>query len=233
MESQFRNLVIDAIFPRFCASCHKEGSLWCVECKEIWSFKPLAPACGFCHREGSEVTCLSCKSTTYLDGLTAFGPYANPVIRSMLHSWKYIGDRDAEPVLQQWLYRDADRLGPPMLPFHIVPVSLHEKRKRVRGFDQAYVLATWIEKMYGLPIFPLLKRSIHTTPQAKVSGDKRKLGELDQIFTLDPEYKGPIPKHILLCDDVFTSGATMDAGAKILKESGAETVWGFVIARGK
>ena len=151
----------------------------------------------------------------------------------MLHAWKYVGDQSAEPVLKKWLFREADRMSPPLLPFFIVPVPLHEKRKRARGFDQAHVFARWIEQMYGLPVLPVLKRTIHTQAQARVSGELRKLGELDQIFSLDLEYEnGNVPKHVLLCDDVFTSGATMDAAAKVLKEKGAEKVWGFVIARG-
>ena len=232
MESRFRDLVVDSIFPRFCASCHKEGSLWCATCRDHWSFRPQAPACGFCHQQGSSVTCVACRAETSLDGLIAFGPYANPVLRNMLRSWKYVGDRSADAVLQHWLFREADRLQPPMLPFFITPIPLHIKRERVRGFDQAHILATWIEQMYGLPILPLLKRSVQTHAQAQIRGRDRKLGELDDIFFIDPHLRDELPEHVLLCDDVFTSGATMDAAAQVLKQSGVKTVWGFVIAKG-
>lgn len=233
MENRLRDLVVESLFPRFCAACHKEGSLWCEICAQTWTIKPPAPACGFCHIEGSQTTCRSCASTTFLDGLIAFGPYANPVIRSLLRSWKYIGDRSAEPVLQRWLFREADRLRPPLLPFFIVPIPLHIKRERVRGFDQARVLADWIEQMYGLPVTAMLERSIPTRSQAQVTDHLRQVGELDEVFALRSEWAHErVPKHVLLCDDVFTSGATMDAAAQVLKQHGAETVWGFVIAKG-
>ncbi len=234
MEDRLRNLVVDRLFPRFCAACNKEGSLWCASCEQIWSFRPLEQACGFCHREGSSTTCHPCRSSTFLDGLITFGPYANPVIRTMLRSWKYVGDRSAEPILQQWLFRSADRLHPPMDPFFVVPIPLHVKRERTRGFNQAHVLAHWIEQMYGLPVLPVLERSIHTESQALVTGRDRRLGELDSVFSLNPHFvEDGVPNHILLCDDVFTSGATMDAAAERLKQAGAKNVWGFVIAKGR
>ena len=205
----------------------------CAPCQTSWSLRPLEPACAFCRKTGSNVTCHACRSSTFLDGLIAFGPYANPVVRTMLRSWKYIGDRSAEPMLQQWLFRDADRLHPPLHPFFVVPIPLHEKRERERGFNQADVLAQWIEQMYGLPVLSLIRRSVHTQPQAHVTGRERRLGELDAIFSLNPLFvEDGVPAYVLLCDDVFTSGATMDAAAELLKNHGAKQVWGFVIAKG-
>ena len=69
---------------------------------------------------------------------------------------------------------------------------------------------------------------MHTLPQAGQEG--RRVGELDAVFDLVPGIE--VPENVLLCDDVFTSGATMDACARVLKEAGAKQVWGYVLAKG-
>ena len=57
------------------------------------------------------------------------------------------------------------------------------------------------------------------------------MGEMDNVFAVLPGID--VPEHVLLCDDVFTSGTTMDAVARLLKEHGAKTVWGFTLAKGR
>lgn len=203
----------------------------CASCRQGWMAQPMKSACPFCHKLGSDRTCVQCKFQTFLDGLSAYLPYGNPVVRGAISFWKYDGDKSVEPILKQWLLQSIDRIRPPFEDFVVAHVPVHHLRCRARGFDQAQVIAEWVGEMYQAPCINVLIRQYKTLSQAKTFHTERRVGELDGIFSLHPLIK-EIPNRILLCDDVFTSGATMDAAAKCLKEAGVKEVWGFVIARG-
>ncbi len=231
MEGGFRNMALNALFPRFCLSCKREGQIFCFGCMENWVARPESATCPFCEEKGSNRTCVKCRESNFLDGLVSYLPYGNPIVRGAIGSWKYDGDRSIESTLQQWLMRDSDRLRPNMEEFVVSPVPVHASRKRMRGFDQASILSNWVAEMYSMPVETLIVRSKKTKPQAQKQHDQREVGSLDGIFEIRPGLV-EIPRRVLLCDDVFTSGATMDAAARCLKEAGVEEVWGFVIGRG-
>ena len=244
MEGRYGNLVVtsrglsfvrqikESFFPRFCLGCHREGQLWCVSCSSVWWPKPLVVGCPFCGVGSFPQTCQSCKQETFLDGLWVFGSYGNPILREAILQWKYIGDRTIEPILQQWLCRAAPSFFELGKDAVFAPVPLHVRKRRARGFDQSGLIADWCGQLCSRPAFDLLKRTTFTTPQAGRQQSQRRLGELDGIFSLHPNI-GEVPKRVVLCDDVFTSGATMDSAARVLKEAGVEHVIGFVLAKGK
>lgn len=229
--SIFLDKVVDTLFPRFCVSCNREGILWCKPCDATWSSVPLIAQCPFCHRKGSDRPCSDCRNEVYLDGIRSFASYGNPVVRKALSVWKYDQDRAIEKVLFSWLTRAAVRMEPPLAPFYACPVPLHMRKQHQRGFDQAKVVAGWAGEIYGIPVETVLRRRYYNASQASASSGDRSVGELDDLFEILPG--SVVPENILLCDDVFTSGATMDAAARILKEAGAKQVWGWVIAKGK
>lgn len=252
MESRFRDLVVDALFPRFCFGCRKEGVLWCDTCASTWWPSPVKASCPFCDRGSSFFVCSNCRSDVYLDGLSVFAHYGNPIVKDAIRQWKFVGDSTAQNILFSWLVRAAPALRPPFENPVFVPVPLHRFRRRERGFDQAGVLADWCGQIYSSPVFDLLIRTRNTKSQSQKSRDFRKLGELDGLFVINPlaichsetnlstealaKVEGrriySLPEEVVLCDDVFTSGATMDAAARCLKENGVKKVWGFVIAKG-
>lgn len=231
MENRFSKLAVDALFPRFCVVCKREGSLACKHCFETWTPAPARAFCAFCGAQGSARTCATCREETYLDGLSFFAPYGNESVRELLGAWKYYSDRSAETTLETWLRRAAARMAPPPFAFFATPVPLHESRARERGFDQAYLVAKWAGEIFGIPRETYLRRARRTAPQALTSHEERKVGEMDGAFVVLPSVL--VPDHVLLCDDVFTSGSTMDSAARALKEAGAKTVWGYVIAKGR
>ncbi len=230
MESRLGKLAVEALFPRFCIVCKREGALTCRHCFETWTPVPQQASCAFCGTPGSPRTCASCREETYLDGLSFFAPYGNASVRELLGAWKYNGDRSAEATLETWLRRASTRMEPPAFAFYSTSVPLHKSRRRERGFDQAETLSSWVGEIFGIPHETFLIRKRKTSPQARTSHDERRVGEMDGAFAVLPGVD--VPAYVLLCDDVFTSGATMDAAARALKEAGAKTVWGFVIARG-
>ncbi len=231
MEGGLRKMVVDAIFPRFCVSCNKEGSLWCNACDAAWIQPVMIAVCPFCTMTGSNRVCRPCSTKNYLNGLSACSPYGNPVVRKALSCWKYDGDRSIEPVIKKWLMQSRDLLHTPHSDFFVTHIPIHPTRRRSRGFDQAEMISSWIGEMYGMPSKSLLIRTKKTRSQAMTRHTDRHVGQLDGIFKIDPMIT-KLPKMIVLCDDVFTSGATMDAAAKCLKEVGAQEVWGLVVGKG-
>lgn len=231
MEGGFSKLVIDAVFPRFCVGCEKEGVLFCERCEYFYQDIEVKSHCVFCSRIGSDKTCTHCSEYTFLDGLSFIGGYNNSVLRNLIINWKYYGDRSAEQFIKKIFIKSLNRFSVPTLPFYSTHVPLHCGKKRERGFDQAKVVSSWVDQICGITSLDLLVRHCASKQQGG-SGVKRcMLGELDGIFRIDSNTDF-IPENILICDDVFTTGATMDAAARCLKEVGVQTVWGFVLAKG-
>lgn len=232
MESRLGRLAIDALFPRFCIGCEQEGTLWCSGCESAWWPAPFRVGCPFCGEKNAlSRTCVSCREHTFLDGLMAFASYANPVVRSAIAQWKYVGDRSIERVLYGWLMRAVPIFSSSIGEAVFAPVPLHPQKRRARGFDQAGMLCDWLSELFNSPAHDLLSRAYATESQAGRERTQRKLGEFDNVFLVDRSLDF-IPERVILCDDVFTSGTTMDSAAYALKQAGVQEVWGFVLAKG-
>ncbi len=224
-----RQAVIDGLFPRFCLRCKREGEWVCRVCLE--SSRPMSPVatCVFCGTPSlAGRTCTHCASGRSLDGCLSVGWYADPVLRQAIAVWKYHGDQNAWSALERWV-RGSDvfsRLPPG--EWMTTEVPLHTARQRERGFNQAEAIAAAAAQRLHAPHAKLLARAAWTEPQARRGSKERAVGDLDGAFR-------PIarpPTHVLLCDDVVTTAATLDAAAQALKAAGAEQVWGFTLARG-
>jgi len=112
----------------------------------------------------------------------------------------------------------------------LVPVPLHRKRLRERGYNQSSLLAQELGKLANLPVVgDCLIRYRKAPPQTRaVTVEERRHNVADAFSCRDPRLRG---KKALLIDDVSTSGATLNACAAALKAAGATSVWGLVMAR--
>lgn len=217
--------LVEALFPRWCISCGREGVLWCQRCLDDYQPINLSAGCPFCGSGtiGARV-CDACRPNVFLDGLHVVGSYADPRMRKTIHAWKYHTDQTVVPIVAKWIRSRIPSFG--FLGEQIVVswVPLHAGKKRSRGFDQAQIVSQMLAQETGYRSQSLLKRVRSTASQAQ--RQDRTLGELDNVFSV----MGAVPKAVILCDDVFTSGTTMDAAARALKEAGATVVWGFTLA---
>lgn len=111
----------------------------------------------------------------------------------------------------------------------LVPVPLHKKRWQERGYNQSVLLARELSKLSGLPVVDdSLIRIQHTSAQVRSSSIKERHDNVSGVFRCS---EGPLrDRHVLLIDDVSTSGATLDGCATVIKSVGATTVWGLVTA---
>ena len=112
----------------------------------------------------------------------------------------------------------------------LVPVPLHPKRLRERGYNQSRLLARELGNLIGLPVIDdCLLRLRYTSPQVKTSTVAERQKNVVGAFTCRGDRLRD--KQVLLIDDVSTSGATLDACATALKTAGAVSVWGLTLAR--
>jgi len=149
-------------------------------------------------------------------------------MRQAIHQLKYRNLRTLAAPLARLL---NDYLITSPVPGEVlVPVPLHRKRLRERGYNQSSLLARELGKLTSLPVVDdCLIRQRHAPPQTKTSTvDERQSNVVDAFACGDQRLRD---KQVLLIDDVSTSGATLDACAVALKAAGATSVWGLVLAR--
>ena len=120
-------------------------------------------------------------------------------------------------------------------PDYLVPVPLHRRRLAARGYNQAALLAERIERLTGIPEIPLLVRIRNTRPQKELN-DKGRCQNVDAAFALSQaEWRRlpGIPKTVLLIDDIYTTGSTVEACAAVLKTAGIEHVMFLTLCIGR
>ena len=111
----------------------------------------------------------------------------------------------------------------------IVPVPLHPARERERGFNQATLLAELLARQFTVPLCAVLERIRYTTTQTAYDRAER-MENLHDAFRL--RKKANVRElHVLLIDDVLTTGSTLSECARILKEAGATSVYAATAAR--
>jgi ComF family protein len=158
-----------------------------------------------------------------VDRARAIGAY-DGALRSIVHALKYEGRRSlALPLAALMRHRGADLIVGVDV---VVPVPLHPSRRRERGFNQAADLA----KHLGMPVSAALRRVRPTVAQARLPAARRH-GNVRGAFAATEAARALRGGTILLVDDVSTTGATLDACARTLKEVGIREVRALTAAR--
>jgi len=171
-------------------------------------------------------TCLTKKR--YFIMARALGSYEG-ALQEAIHRWKYQGKTTLNPIFGDWMAEGLYRYWDPNLIDLLIPVPLHPQRLRERGFNQALLLVKELSRRTGIPYRKRLLQKIRPTlPQVNLSGVEREKG-VKGSFTIDgkEETEG---KAILLVDDVYTTGATVNECSKVLMAAGAERVDVFTLA---
>ena len=226
--AKLKGIALDFLFPRRCVGCSREGDLLCYSCRQQLPkiMPPLCPRCG--RTQSSGILCPSCVAwRAEIDSIRS--PFRfEGLIREAIHQLKYRNLRALAVPLAQLLHDYL--VASPVHGEVLVPVPLHPKRLRERGYNQSSLLTRELGKLINLPVVDdCLIRQKYAPPQARTSNVDERLSNVAGAFTCrDQRLKG---KQILLVDDVSTSGATLDACAGALKAAGAASVRGLVLAR--
>jgi ComF family protein len=115
----------------------------------------------------------------------------------------------------------------------LVPIPLHSSRQKLRGFNQAEIIARVVSKRVDIPVrTDILKRIRKTVPQVDTKSREERLSNMIGAFVVDKKILLSARQNdIVLVDDVYTTGATMQAACEAIKRAGAKVVWGLTIAQ--
>jgi len=229
--------LIGLLYPRRCPVCHEiveeKGEVACGICRTRLPYirEPFCLQCGKPLLMEEQEYCSDCtrKTHAFYKGRAAFA--YDEIMRRSIARFKYAGRREYADFYAEEILRKYAR---EMLHWKcevLVPIPLHSSRRRNRGFNQAELLAEKISKRSGIPVDRTLLYRHKKTHVQKELDDRERLTNLKNAFSVR---KGKIPyKNIILVDDIYTTGSTMDAAAKILKENGIQTVYFLCICVGR
>ncbi len=227
------NIILDLLYPNTCLRCETTSDLSLNLCHGCLADLPHNHrACRRCalplpksHTE--LLLCGACQSTPppFDHGFSPF-LYEGP-IRQMVSAFKFNASLKHGRLLGQLLAQGLEQSSAD-LPELMIPVPLHRKRLRERGFNQALELCRPISQRLGIPIdFGSCTRTKETLHQADLNIQERKKN-LRKAFSLARPIR---VKTVALVDDVITTGSTLRALAKLLKQHGVEQVSVWSVAR--
>ena len=227
-----KKFAFDILFPPLCLGCSKdisEDKYLCDLCRDKIFINSafFCPVCRLrladnkiiCHHEGAP---------RYVLG--AATDYNNPVINNLIHYFKYEGFEKIAFLLSEFLIEFLNRAKFPVENFILIPIPLHSSRERQRGYNQSKLLAEILSDKLNIKLIDGLKRVKKTKPQAQAKKSEDREKNVSGCFKVLDQNKIE-NRNILLIDDVFTSGATINEAVNILRKSGAKKIAALVVAR--
>lgn len=190
-----------------------------------WVRAPLCNRCGHPVLRATDCCAVCQERPLPLNQIRAAVLFAEPVSK-LIHNLKYNGAFGLSKPLAELM---ADAWQTWRMPIDLVlPIPLHAERERSRGYNQSTLLTRDFCHLVGLPYAAKgLARTRFTTPQVGLTAVER-LKNVQDAFTTQADVVG---KHLLLIDDVCTTGATMASAAEALLGAGAQAVSGYCVAR--
>ncbi len=228
---RFRPTLFQFFLPPQCPCCEKfseEGKQgFCSSClSQIrWIDPPFCSICGipFISREVETHPCGACVThRRYFKMARALGAFEGS-LQEAIHRWKYEGKTYLTPFFSEWMAEGLNRYWEPGSLDLLIPVPLHTRRLRERGFNQALLLVKDLSRRTGIPYRKtILQKKKSTIPQVNLSGAEREKALRGIFHVIEKEELSG--QWVLLIDDVYTTGATVNECSKALLKGGAERV---------
>lgn len=236
MRMFFRE-VLNLIYPPRCPVCQDiltdRTEKICKSCrkKAVPVREPKCKKCGKPLTMQEQEYCLDCSRRKHFfsKGWAVF-PYDREIRQSVCR-FKFHNKREYKDFYASEMARLYGKEITAWRPDVILPIPMYRKKQRKRGYNQAELLAAETGKRLGIPVEPqIICRVRNTTPQKKLTRKERDRN-LKNAFKVQP---GTVnKKKVLLVDDIYTTGATVDAAARALLEQGAEEVRFLALCIGK
>jgi competence protein ComFC len=206
-------MLLNFVFPPYCACCSKNGRLLCQQCYRLIHFN-AQPA-------NSDLF-----SQEFLDQALSLAVY-QPPISDLIKSLKYQRVKKIGAVLAELIHNHLNLPRCDLITW--APIS--KKRLNDRGFNQAQMIGESLGKIMKVESASALKKIKHTSKQAKSSFAQR-LANLQDTFEVDAKYRFKLNnKTVIIVDDVLSTGSTLNECARVLKMAGAKKVVGVAVAR--
>lgn len=225
---------LDFLFPKYCVNCRKLGSYICANCFSFISFD-IEMICLVCNKGSFDgLTHPGCRSKYAIDGAFSAINYKG-IVKKLIYNFKYkpfLSDLNKtlvelfyESIIQNEIFQKAYTSKPILMP-----IPLHKKRLKTRGYNHAKLLADGLSVKLNLPVLDILERIRETKSQfgLKLKDRKENLKGAFSIVSNVPITQCP---NVLLVDDILTTGSTLLEAARILKKNGAKKVYGLTLAR--
>lgn len=236
----------EILFPKRCISCRGYSVWFCNTCNFSNQLTEISLGnCAYCTKSISQSKCFGdlckeCKGELNIVGLFYFYSYKSNVIARALHTIKYRGVVILVDIFADSFYKRFSEIPYISRPsrltdiektkVHLIPIPLHVRKNRARGFNQSELFARKLAIKFGWEIDDeFLDKRRASLSQTKLTKAERRENVTD-IFRV----KKDIQKDVvyILVDDVITTGTTIAEASKVLKEGGAKYVYAITIARG-
>lgn len=238
-----KRTLIDYIYPPRCPICDDilaEGkNIPCVKCRHHIRYI-TSPRCMKCGKQIEDIYaeyCYDCRKTPhyYTRGIAVWS--YQDCMKQSIYNFKYNNKRENSKFYINEIIRIYGKQIREWRADVIIPIPLHIIRERKRGYNQAKLIAMGISDAVKIPVNDqILVRTVNTRPQKELN-DKERIKNLADAFKVTETFKKSQQLHnikkAILVDDIYTTGATMDICAKLLRESGFEEIYYVCICTGK
>jgi len=235
MENKLKNLksnLLVLFFPKFCLGCGEEGRFVCSQClKQIKNSELCCPFCGKVNFKGG--FCKSHQKSFSFSKLLFVNSFEG-LAKEIIHALKYEGLIDIAQILgvkmAQILLANITKKEKQEIV--LIPVPLFFLKRFKRGFNQSELLAKVINQKTNIPLRKVVFRVKNTKSQTQLDVQKRKQN-IASSFILAPSLKKKDyqNKILIIVDDVYTSGSTLNEVAKILKQLRPKAIWGLTFCK--
>ncbi len=224
----------ELLWPNICPFCFRANRAgFCHVCKSALEvLEPKEPRCVRCSQEldyEEELYCEDClREERYFEEGRSLWRHELPVSKS-LYYFKYKNMRSAVEIYVGEIVKREESVLKEWRIDVLVPVPLSRKRRKKRGYNQAFLLAALLGERMDVPTKELAVRIKETKPQRQLDNRQRKRN-VSEVFRLTESVAG---KRVLIVDDIYTTGATINELSKTLKEGGASQVYFLTVSIGQ
>lgn len=225
--------LLQIVYPRRCPVCDGitgGGKKICPECTRKLPLltSPWCMRCGRKLQEEAEY-CSECRNRNY-SFQRGRALYEYEGAAEAIYRFKYAGRREYADFFGEQICTHLGGFIRNVKPDGLAPIPLHKSRMRARGYNQAALLARAVGSRMNIPVYPeMLVRVKKTAPQKKLNPEERQ-NNLKKAFIMG---RNDVKlKTIIVIDDIYTTGTTIEEAAKVLKEAGADKVYFITLACG-
>lgn len=206
---------LNFIFPPPCVHCRREGAWLCPRAIELLQAEQAM---------ADPITVVG------IDRMVIRGSYDNAILGAIIRQIKYHYWTALSEVFDGVLSPCIPLLGSLPSETIIIPVPLHTRRQKERGFNQAVLIARSLSRLTDYPVQAILQRTRYTKPQAKL-GESERHRNIDGAFVVRPTLE-MTPLCGILVDDVLTTGSTLSECASVLRQAGVKHIIAVALAKG-
>ncbi len=215
--NKIKNFLLDIMFPIKCTGCQIKNEILCDNC----------------------IAKISLNDKELDENIKTIFSYKDPIIKKVIwelkyHNKRYLGEKLGK-LLYEYLLEDISDIKMDISgrTLYIIPIPISRNKTKLRGYNQALMIAKGFCNSGGKAVFELkneiIVKKVDTIPQAKITNKKMRLENVKNVFEIKNKeiLKG---RTIIVIDDVVTTGGTIKEMMRILKKAGAKRVFGFTIA---